>query len=528
MPLGELNRFHLIADELEREDIEDTELSVNGTALVGESNLLDNGLAGGSNANFPSKVARINSECEDAALHENCVPGQKWKCINEDGRWRKHKCKFHVSGLRISLNLVNQRLLVFQLQMLHHLEKITKEPNRRNCACFVAKGVVYTKLKAPGQKKHQGEERPVRHKRETADWDDALEGESIVINQRTPLGIVKLIQLNEDLDKVSRSDESGRRHKRSTENVTSAIAEIQRSLDSLEDSFRNGTTQERCYVESTGSVNCSSSVYEDEKSWKRNRNQIELLIRMLKKKISDLKDIRKHLKEHKPTGIKEDYEDSVASKEEEDEKRDNGRKADPKEVEDELGPFIDMDWYTSTTETIEEDVSTTTASISSATVSTTRAPKPSSIFPGNRRKPVKRPHNPTTVEPPPSTSQKEDDTKIPIFYIGEDKAEPPVKPNVTTEEPEADEVTISSTASSTTEMTSPVSQEWSSTTTTAASLDLGKSVHVETTIFQPNTPKPHRHSHGAHGNRSQHHENRKNSDTTSAPAECYCDLENEK
>lgn len=58
---------------------------------------MDNNLpAATMNENFPSKVARINSECTDASLHEDCVPGQKWKCINEDGRWRKHKCKFHV------------------------------------------------------------------------------------------------------------------------------------------------------------------------------------------------------------------------------------------------------------------------------------------------------------------------------------------------------------------------------------------------------------------------------------------------
>lgn len=77
------------------------EMNQNATTL-GETttttvDLLDNNLPTGVNgANFPSKLARINSECTDATLHEDCVPGQKWKCINEDGRWRKHKCKFHV------------------------------------------------------------------------------------------------------------------------------------------------------------------------------------------------------------------------------------------------------------------------------------------------------------------------------------------------------------------------------------------------------------------------------------------------
>lgn len=70
---------------------------MNLNATLGESDLLDNNLPTGVHANnFPSKLARINSECTDPTLHEDCVPGQKWKCINEDGRWRKHKCKFHV------------------------------------------------------------------------------------------------------------------------------------------------------------------------------------------------------------------------------------------------------------------------------------------------------------------------------------------------------------------------------------------------------------------------------------------------
>lgn len=46
---------------------------------------------------YQSKVARLNTECSDPEMQKNCVNGQKWRCINEDGRWRKHKCKFHVS-----------------------------------------------------------------------------------------------------------------------------------------------------------------------------------------------------------------------------------------------------------------------------------------------------------------------------------------------------------------------------------------------------------------------------------------------
>lgn len=48
-------------------------------------------------APYITKMMRLNSECSDPALLKNCLPGQKWKCVNEEGRWRKHKCKFHVS-----------------------------------------------------------------------------------------------------------------------------------------------------------------------------------------------------------------------------------------------------------------------------------------------------------------------------------------------------------------------------------------------------------------------------------------------
>lgn len=48
---------------------------------------------------FLSKMARLNSECSNAALQTNCLPGQKWRCVNEGGQWRKQKCKFHVSHL---------------------------------------------------------------------------------------------------------------------------------------------------------------------------------------------------------------------------------------------------------------------------------------------------------------------------------------------------------------------------------------------------------------------------------------------
>lgn len=61
----------------------------------------------------------------------------------------------------------------------------------------------------------------------------------------------------------------------------------------------------KCFIELNGRVNCSNIIYEDERSWKKSRNQIDLLIKVLKNKINDLKDIRKHLKENKPIHAKD-------------------------------------------------------------------------------------------------------------------------------------------------------------------------------------------------------------------------------
>lgn len=62
---------------------------------------------------YISKIARLNSECSDPLLLENCVPGQKWKWVNERGRWRKHKCKFHLQPQH--RQIVRQRILTIFL-----------------------------------------------------------------------------------------------------------------------------------------------------------------------------------------------------------------------------------------------------------------------------------------------------------------------------------------------------------------------------------------------------------------------------
>lgn len=112
------------------------------------------------------------------------------------------------------------------------------------------------------------------------------------------------------------------------------LKEIQVSLENLETSFMehdeipahstvptNGSAGEnkigaKCFIELNGRVNCSNIIYEDERSWKKSRNQIDLLIKVLKNKINDLKDIRKHLKENKPIHAK-DFDETLSVEDDE-------------------------------------------------------------------------------------------------------------------------------------------------------------------------------------------------------------------
>ncbi|KAI9579316.1 extracellular sulfatase SULF-1 homolog [Glossina fuscipes] len=302
---------------------------------------------------YITKMMRLNSECSDPTLLENCRPGQKWKCINENGRWRKHKCKFH-------------------LQLQHHLEEITKLPNpqtKRNCACFTPDGVVYTKIRSENYVRDQQRirkrtqsftKRARRQKRDTEVREELYHTE-------LPQEMEDLLDLNKNLDIIERhlSLASESRHPRikreltsqlfdnptlfvgddnkknssSNEAISKVIQEIQDTLETLElkfvehdDDMANNTTKSftkmttagfvrggkfpkvggrvgtRCFIESqTGKVNCSDVIYDDEKTWRKSRSQIDMLIKVLKDKITHLKDIKKQLRESKQQQLQERY-----------------------------------------------------------------------------------------------------------------------------------------------------------------------------------------------------------------------------
>lgn len=87
---------------------------------------------------------------------------------------------------------------------------------------------------------------------------------------------------------------------------------------SIDESGETNVTEKigaKCFVEGSGKVNCSNIIYEDERSWRKSRNQIDLLIQVLKGKIAELKGIKKHLKHNKPIGVNDDEGDDSSSEE---------------------------------------------------------------------------------------------------------------------------------------------------------------------------------------------------------------------
>lgn len=275
---------------------------------------------------FKSKVDRLNVECSDPHLLQNCIAGQKWHCVNENGRWRKHKCKFHA-------------------QLQSHLDAVTQfaAQNKRNCACFTPDGVVYTRINADSSRRANS---VLRHKRSVTEFDDFVNDmkslKRLNVNLDKELKVhSEYLELYPHLYKIDQSvnDEReklrSKRSKRDINHISSIIDDLQRTLDSVESKFSDKTIElerqyenttdrlanspvAKCYVRTDGKVNCSNIIYEDEKAWRQSRQQIDAIINLLKTKLNDLKDIKKHLKENRPAGIKDDEIENTSSTSHED------------------------------------------------------------------------------------------------------------------------------------------------------------------------------------------------------------------
>ncbi|XP_016926500.4 extracellular sulfatase SULF-1 homolog [Drosophila suzukii] len=321
------------AAALEDDDLEDAALEEGDEELVDQDNDLPL-------APYITKMMRLNSECSDPALLKNCLPGQKWKCVNEEGRWRKHKCKFH-------------------LQLEHQLAIMPRKQYQRNCACFTPDGVVYTKIRAPSaglhrvnKRTHHGHVRR-RNKRE-------------VFHTELPDEMEELLDLNQAVDHMSELHRSKRDLTGSSnETIAQVIQQIQATLEILElkfnehelhssnssgNSFERGEKYSksgghRCFVDATtGKVNCSNVIYDDEKTWRTSRNQIDMLIKLLKDKIGKLKEMKKQLRESNKLAL-------AAGR-----RNDNRRRNDPNLLDGGAGPEFNMSYFTDTNSTPRSNV----------------------------------------------------------------------------------------------------------------------------------------------------------------------------
>lgn len=110
-------------------------------------------------------------------------------------------------------------------------------------------------------------------------------------------------KLIDELEHINKEKHS--RKKRDADYITQTIDELHSVLVSLEKKYLNNSTKNpvQCFIETSGKVNCSTIVYENEEAWRQSRIQIDMLIKVLKDKIMNLKDIRKHLKENRPANM---------------------------------------------------------------------------------------------------------------------------------------------------------------------------------------------------------------------------------
>jgi Sulfatase protein len=237
-------------------------------------------------------------------LQQDCVVGQKWKCINDEGRWRKHKCKFHK-------------------EVQDHLAEISKylsvQQSKRNCACFTPDGLVYTKIKSerevfPQKQKRFEASHRNRSGRSRRDLSDEMDE---LYKSQLPPEFLNLLQMDKVLDNLHNSiendsEEHSRRKKREVDYITQTIDDLHSVLLTLEKKYLNTTKSPvQCFVEMTGTVNCSTIVYENEEAWHQSRIQIDMLIKVLKDKIHNLKDIKKHLRENRPANMTYDGDDVI-------------------------------------------------------------------------------------------------------------------------------------------------------------------------------------------------------------------------
>ncbi|CAH1403039.1 unnamed protein product [Nezara viridula] len=268
-----------------------------------------------------SKMERLAIECQRPEYKAPCKPGQKWQCLADGNRWRKHKCKL--------------RLAMYS------------QPRGKKCACFTPSGSMYTIFeqderrfmnKYPrGSMIHRDVKeyraklaRGIRSKREVtkeqnrthtgdkvsspstehqtpgAEFGQEMTMEDAIITMRS---LLKHRDVEKAISHVIQSLnnlENTRRVKRSTldsldSHVSTIMGELEDKLHGLEESsIENKARLGNCTLQKNGEVYCSDDIYHNLKAWKASRDRLDYQIKKLKSELEKLKEIRRHLKEKRP------------------------------------------------------------------------------------------------------------------------------------------------------------------------------------------------------------------------------------
>ncbi|KAJ4428166.1 hypothetical protein ANN_24181, partial [Periplaneta americana] len=255
-----------------------------------------------------NKLERIALECQSPEYQAPCKPGQKWQCVTEGNRWRKHKCKFQGT-----------------------IYPRGGSSGRKKCACVTPSGFIYTRLE-PDERRMQRQFLRGHVNKDIKDFrpkflrtvqaqQSAAELDLPEFLRQTPPSTVDSATVADLLRRYNNNDnirKTSRRGKRDTlDHLTDTIMkDIERDIEeelngmqvsqAVKGSESNSSTAENmiqlagCVVTPSRNVNCSAAVYEDLPTWRTSKNNIDGAIRRLLVQVEALKEIRRHLRQKRP------------------------------------------------------------------------------------------------------------------------------------------------------------------------------------------------------------------------------------
>nr|CAI5824942.1 unnamed protein product [Callosobruchus analis] len=221
---------------------------------------------------YSTKLERLAVECLRSDTKLPCKRGQKWFCENDNGRWRRHKCKTvvpNVAGL--------------------------EERGYRKCACFTPNGLIYKKL--PLNNMTRRDLRIGRNRRDSALDNILFEklGEK-KIHKMTKRDISDTLSDLED----TMGDVEDQIYGLRVSSLCKTVEQLVSTNTSNEPTWDSNAISNPGCIITRGKINCSTVIYKDKKTWRQSRHRIENEIQQLRHKLETLKEIRRHLKNTRP------------------------------------------------------------------------------------------------------------------------------------------------------------------------------------------------------------------------------------